>query len=347
LASYLLLEAGLNPTVAIGGIFKNIDSNACLGEGKFFVAEADESDGSFLYYQPNYSIITNIDREHLDYYKDLENEINTFKEFLHKTKDNGCVFCCADDLNLKNILKDYKKRYILFGLSDSADIYPRNIKLKGLTSEFDCYYKDKTAPGADTKAKFLDRFYLALGGEHNISNALSVIALGLELGIELKVIKDTLARYLGVRRRLETKFQDQSFLVLDDYAHHPSEIKAALAAVRNLEFQKLIVIFQPHRYTRTKLLLDEFAKSFDLADELVITDIYPASEPPIEGVTGECLADKIKEHHPKKSVYFLPKANIVSHILENIRPGDLVITLGAGDIVKTGDELVEELKRKG
>ena len=335
LVSYLLLEAGLRPTIAIGGILKNIDTNAYLGDGSFFVAEADESDGSFLYYQPKYSIITNIDYEHLDYYREFKNMIDAFGEFLSRTKKDGCVFGCDDDINIKNMLKNYKNRYILFGLKDSADIYPSNIQIKGLSSQFDCFYKNK----------FIDRFNLALGGEHNISNALSVIALGLELEIDLEVIKKTLSNYKGTHRRLEIKFNEKSYLVLDDYAHHPTEIKATLKAIRRLNYNRAIVIFQPHRYTRTKLLLDEFGQSFDLSDCIIVTDIYPANEPPQEGINGRAICDKIKEHSPHKEILFLPKEEIVPHILEIIEPGDLVITLGAGDIVKVCDELVEKLKR--
>ena len=184
-----------------------------------------------------------------------------------------------------------------------------------------------------------------MGGEHNISNALAVIALGLELNIDLQAIKKALLGYKGSGRRLEIKFKDKKYLVIDDYAHHPTEIKATLAATRNLKFNRLIAVFQPHRYTRTKLLLDEFGRCFDLADYVIITDIYPASEPSLEGVSGRLVYDKIKEYTPDKQIFFLPKEEIVAHILECIRPDDLVVTLGAGDIVKICDELVERIKR--
>ena len=335
LVSYLLLEAGLFPTVAIGGILKNIDTNACFGTGEFFVAEADESDGSFLYYRPKYSIITNIDREHLDYYKNFENEIKAFGEFLNKTEECGCVFCCADDINLMNILKDYKNRRILFGLNNSADIFPKNIELKGRISEFDCFYKNK----------FTDRFQLSLGGKHNISNALSVIALGIELGIDLKIIKKALTDYKGAQRRLEVKFKDNDITLIDDYAHHPTEIKATLDALKYLNPKRLIAVFQPHRYSRTQLLLDEFGKSFYAADYVIITDIYPASEPPIEGITGMSVYEKVREYSPDKEVKFLPKTEIIPHVLNIVNSGDLVITLGAGDIVRLSDELAEKLKK--
>jgi UDP-N-acetylmuramate--alanine ligase len=337
LVSCLLLEAGLFPTVAVGGILKNIDSNARLGCGNFFVAEADESDGSFLYYRPKYSIITNIDHEHLDYYKEFAKELDAFREFLNRTQEDGCVFGCEDDCNLKNMLRDYKNKHILFGLKDTADIYPKDIVMKGLSSEFGCFRRNK----------FIGRFHLSLGGKHNISNALSVIALGLELGIDLEFIKRALRQYKGARRRLEVKLDNGKVLVIDDYAHHPTEISATLEALSRLKRNRVIAVFQPHRYTRTKLLLDEFAKSFDLADCVIITDIYPAGEPPIEGLSARRLYDKIRERSPYKENSFLPKEKIVGHILEIIKPNDLLITLGAGDICKICDDLVEKIKRQG
>jgi len=337
LVSCLLLEAGLRPTLAVGGILRNIESNASLGDGRFFVAEADESDGSFLYYQPKYSIITNIDYEHLDYYKSFENALNAFKEFLKRTRPDGCVFACSDPANLKKMVDDYRNNRLFFGLREGAHIYPRNIEIKGLISEFDCFYKDK----------FVDRFVLSLAGLHNISNALSVIALGMELGISLDCIKKALLGYKGAKRRLEVKFKDKDYLLFDDYAHHPTEIKASLSALKNLKAKRLIAIFQPHRFSRTKLLLEEFSKSFSLADYVVITDIYPADEPIIEEVTGKLVCDKIKSFDPLKEVIFIPKEDISKHLLNLIKPGDLIVTLGAGDIVKINDEMVEALKRQG
>lgn len=337
LASCLLLEAGLSPTVAVGGVLRNIGNNACFGEGKFFVAEADESDGSFLYYQPDYSIITNIDREHLDYYKDFKNVLAAYRCFINQTRNQGCLFACADDVNLKNILKDYKKRYVLFGLNELAHIYPKNIEINGLNSRFDCVYRDK----------IICRFALSLGGLHNISNALSVVALGLELGIDLAIIQKTLEHYQGAGRRLEVKLDNNKCLVIDDYAHHPTEIKASLAALKHLKPGRIVAIFQPHRYTRTQLLLDEFGSCFEAADYVVITDIYPAGEPPIKGVNAGNICAKIKERFPHKPVHYLPKEKIVEHVLKILYPQDLVVTLGAGDIVKLSDELANILKGQG
>lgn len=334
LISYMLIEAGLCPTVAIGGILKNIDTNACLGSGEFFVAEADESDGSFLHYRPKYSVITNIDREHLDYYRDFGSQLSAFGDFVKRTRRGGCVFACGDDANLAKLIKRSGVKHLFFGLKGKPDIYARNILLKGLSSDFDCLFKNK----------FVSRFHLALGGRHNISNALAVIGLGLELGIELKHIRRCLEAYKGAGRRLEIRFQSRDYLLLDDYAHHPTEIKAALAAAANLKARRRIVIFQPHRYSRTQLLLDEFARAFAAADYLVITDIYAAGEQPVEGVNAQALLKKIKEEALNKKAIYLPKENIPGHIKKVIRSGDLVITLGAGDIVKVSDALAEELK---
>jgi len=335
LVSCLLMEAGMCPTVAIGGILRNIENNACLGKGDYFVAEADESDGSFLYYKPKYSIITNIDYEHLDHYKDFKAEVEAFGEFINKTEQGGCLFCCSDDENLRSLLERYRGKYLSFGFN-KADVYPENITMEGLTSEFDCKYR----------GKLVGRFRLALGGRHNISNALSVIALGLELGIGLDAIKRSLSNYKGSGRRTEIKFRDKEYLVIDDYAHHPTEIKATLEAVRNLKAGRIIAVFQPHRYTRTQLLWDRFGPSLDLADHCIITDIYPASEPPIEGIDAPRLAEMVRKSSGAKKVEYLKKDDIAGHIMKIVRPGDLVVTLGAGDIVKVSDELVERFSGK-
>ena len=335
LAAYLLLEAGLSPTMAIGGILKNIGQNASEGEGEFFVAEADESDGSFLYYQPKYSIITNIDYEHLDYYQNFENVLNVYREFINKTSSDGCLFCCSDDENLIRLVKDYDQKLVKFGLKSGADIQARNIKIKGLASDFDVFYRDK----------FLANFHLVLGGEHNISNALSVVGLGIELGIDSLITAKVFASYKGAGRRLDIKFQDKDFTVIDDYAHHPTEIRATLAALKHTSAKRIVVVFQLHRYSRTQLLLEEFGKCFAQADLVVLTDIYPASEPAIPGITAQLVLDKIKNNFPDKPIKFAPKDQIPNLILGLIKPGDTLIMLGAGDIIKASDVVVEELKK--
>jgi len=337
LASYLLSEAGLFPTVAVGGILQNLGANVLMGEGRFFVAEADESDGTFLCYHPDYSIITNIDHEHLDYYRDFGSIQEAFQRFINQTKQQGTLFCWRDDPYLGNLLRDYKNRVIFFGLQPSADLYASDITFRGLTSEFDCFWD----------AGSIGRFQLALGGRHNILNALAVIALGLELGIDMEIVKAALISYKGTRRRLEIKFSSSEISVLDDYGHHPAEIKATLEAVRLLNPQRLLVIFQPHRYTRTKFLLDSFATCFDLADYVIITDIYSAGEPAIEGVSGYSIYEKLNSRvkYPKQ-IEFLPREKILEHVINILNPQDVVLVLGAGDITKISDELAEVLKRQ-
>ncbi len=333
LASFLLAKAGFSPTAVVGGVLRSLNTNACLGEGDFFIAEADESDGSFLYYQPKYSIITNIDREHLDFYNDFEGVKSAFKNFIGRTTKDGCVFCCGDDPHLVQMLGDYKGRRVTFGLNKNSDINAAGIRMEALTSEFDCFRRDK----------FIERFSLAMGGEHNISNALSVIALGLELGIDTRIIKKVLQDTKGARRRQEVKFRDSRFLLIDDYAHHPTEIKATLATVKNFSPQRLLVVFQPHRYSRTKFLIEEFSRSFDHADHLVLTDIYPAAENPLPGINKELLCGKIEAASSVKSVDCIAKEDLVQHVLKIAKEGDLIITLGAGDITKISDALAESL----
>jgi len=332
LAAHLLIEAGFAPTVAVGGNFKNINANASAGEGDYFVAEADESDGSFLYYSPVFSIITNTDREHLDYYHTFDAVIAAYKEFMGRTKSGGCLFFCADDPQLAALSGSYQGRKVSFGLNE-CDCFARDIKLDGLESDFECVYMGKSE----------GVFHLSLGGRHNVSNALSVIALGFELGIGRDVIARTLSTYKGAARRLDIKLRTKNILVIDDYAHHPTEIKATLSAVRHLPCKRLIAVFQPHRYSRTQLLLREFSSCFDAADSVVLTDIYAASEKQIEGVNAQGLCDAIKQHVPEKNVEFVPKNSLLAHVRGMARPGDLILMLGAGDITKVSDDLAKEL----
>lgn len=335
LVSYLLIEAGLSPTVAIGGIFKNIGQNALSGTGEYFVAEADESDGSFLCFDPTYSVITNIDREHLDYYGTFQRQVEAFESFIQKTKGSGCLFWCADDAVLDSLAARYTGRKLSFGLTPAAQLHPENIVFEGLRSEFDCSYRSSP----------LGRFTLALGGMHNISNALSVIALGKELGIADETIRNVLAHYKGAGRRLELKFAGHDVSLFDDYAHHPTEIRATLSALANLRYKRLIAVFQPHRYSRTRALMEEFSGCFNGVDRLIVTDIYPASESPIQGVTAQALTGKIRGFEAGKVVEYQPKDALLAHIMEIRRPGDVIVMLGAGDITRITDALAEEFAK--
>ena len=337
LASHLLREAGLCPTAAIGGILRNLDDNCCFGRAsRFFVAEADESDGTFLYYHPDYPIVINIDREHLDYYQSWENIVAAYRKFIFNSKNEGCLFCCGDDRTLREITRDYKKRIVYFGLSGENDFYPEDIILNEFSSLFSYCYRGKT----------LGKITLPLAGRHNISNCLSVIALGHELNIPQKTIFSALASFRGIERRFQLKGDFSGIKIIDDYGHHPSEIKAVLAAARNVQHQRLIVVFQPHRYSRTKFLFEEFVLSLAGIDRLILTDIYAASEKPIVGISSESLCARIKEKSSGIEAVYLKQENIMEHLLKLIKAGDLIITLGAGDIGKLSDELVQRIKGK-
>ncbi len=336
LASHLLLKAGFCPTAAIGGILRGLEDNSCIGESRFFVAEADESDGTFLCYNPDYPIVTNIDREHLDYYRDWEDILSAYKRFIGNMKDPGCLFACGDDPAVRRISSDFKKRIIYFGLSPDNDFYPRNIGLDEFSSSFDYCFNGKPVV----------RINLPLAGRHNISNSLAVIALGHELGISPQEISKALVSFQGTERRFQLKVDSAGIRIIDDYGHHPAEIQATLLAAKNVKHKRLIVVFQPHRYSRTKFLMEEFIRSLSPADILLITDIYAASEEPIAGVSSEILCEKIKERFPGLEVLYLKKDEITARVMEIVLPGDLVITLGAGDIGKLSYELAEGIKGK-
>ncbi|MBM3251711.1 MAG: UDP-N-acetylmuramate--L-alanine ligase [Candidatus Omnitrophica bacterium] len=334
LVSFMLNKSNFSPTVVTGGNVFNFNTNALLGEGAYFVAELDESDESFLYFNPLYSIVTNIDYEHLDHYKTWENILNAFSKFFDQTQRNGLIFACGDDENIMKILKYKNQKYISFGLSGNCDIYADKISLQNFSSKFKCVYRDNV----------LGEVILNIPGKHNISNCLAVISLGLELGISFDKIKDCLFHYKGVQRRFQLKGEINNIKIVDDYGHHPTEIRATLEAAKSLKPKRLVVAFQPHRYSRTKFLLKEFITCFDAADSLIITDIYAASEKPLPGITGKTLYDRIKLVNTKE-VNFLPKKDIVAHLLKIAKPGDLIMTLGAGDIGNLSDELLQRLKK--
>ncbi len=334
LISHMLLRCGLKPTICVGGELFNLNGNtAQLGEGNYFVLEADESDGSFLSLTPFYSVITNIDREHLDYYRNLKHIIETFRKFMSNTRQEGCLFYFQDDFHLRKIIRSLEKRVISFGLTAQADIFARDLNLQDSLTRFSCVYQGHT----------LGEITLQMPGRHNICNALAAIAVGLELGLEFNAIQDALASYRGVRRRLELKLKEKDILIFEDYAHHPTEIKATLEALKSFKHKRILAVFQPHRYTRTKFLIDDFGSCFRDADHLIVTDIYPASEPPIEGVNAKNICQKAQEAKIK-DVRFLPKEDVVSHLLKEIQPGDLVAIMGAGDIGSIADVLAKRFK---
>ena len=333
--SYLLINAGLKPTTAVGGIINGDTYNANLGEGKYFVAETDESDGTFLYFRPVYSIITNIDFEHVDFYKDWKGILEAYRKFIDCTSDKGKVIVCAEDQKLKTLVKESKRTAVFYGFDSSCDVWATNIHTNGFHSSFECHNKF---------GKLAD-FELNIPGRHNVLNALACIALGLELGIAVEVMQKTLKEFNGVKRRFQLKGQVDDIMVVDDYGHHPTEIVATLNAARLFNKKRLVTIFQPHRYSRTKFLLKEFVESLMLTDRLIMTDIYAASEKPSEGASTKDLLEPLQKAMGDRVVY-LKKEEIISYLTDFVQHGDLVLFLGAGDIYHYSEELVNVLHKK-
>ena len=330
LAAFLLKKAGLDPTYVIGGIVPNLEGNAETGAGDYFVTEADESDGSFLALPSTYTLVTNMDAEHLDYYGTLEKSLEAYAAFLSKTRKGGKVFVSSDCPHTAAVLKKLKPpRLSTFGFSRGADYFPDRIERQGDHSTFDCM----------TNGKLLGTFHLNLPGLHNIANALGVIALADELRIPLSVIQETLETFKGVQRRLEMN-QFPSLTIVEDYAHHPTEIEATLEALRGMSNGRRIVgVFQPHRYTRTQLLAQRFGSCFRRVDFLIVTDIYAASESPIPGVDAELILKEVRRAETLKKPLYLPKKEILPRLLEILKPKDVVIMMGAGDVNEVAREL--------
>ncbi len=332
--SQILNTAGLDPTVIIGGLLQGLDTNALHGNGDYIVAEADESDGSFLKYSPAIAAVTNIDLEHLDFYKDIEEIKDTFVQFINSVPFYGLAILCLDNEHVQDILPRIHVRYTTFGMSAQSDLQAREISFLDGKSHFSVFHQNKN----------LGEINLNIAGLHNISNALAGIATGLELKIPFATIKKALEEIQGVKRRLEIKGNQKGILVMDDYGHHPTEIMATLTAVRESYPEKrLIVVFQPHRYTRTQGLFDEFTRSFYQSATLIVLPIYAASETPIPGVDSKTLCDGIRAHG-HKDVSFAPDfTQALSMVTHKAKQGDLVLTLGAGDIYTLGERLVEIL----
>ena len=335
LVASILDAAGFDPTCVIGGRLNSLGTSAQLGGSEYLVAEADESDGSFLLLFPTLAVATNIDLEHLDFYKDIEEIKDAFVRFLNKVPFFGLVILCIDNPGLQSVIPLLKRRYITYGLSKQADLRAEVVKQEGFTTSFRVTYK-----GSE-----LGEAVLATPGIHNVVNALAAIGVAIELDIPFSTVQEALRRFAGIHRRLELKWQNDWTLV-DDYGHHPTEIKATLAAIRDIWKGRVVAAFQPHRYTRTKALLDEFVTSFNEADVLIVTDIYAASEEKIEGITGSVLAERISKSGHKNVLFAPTKDDVAETILRMVAPGDLVITLGAGDLYKIGERLIAEWSGK-
>ncbi len=335
----VLAAGGLDPTVVVGGRVDAMGSNARLGKSQYLVAEADESDRSFLKLSPILAVVTNIDREHMDCYRNLEDVEQTFLRFMDLVPFYGMVVACNDNADLRRILPGVQRRILTYGTHDQSDFLisgarcgPR--KDSAALSSFHVSYRGNG----------LGEFQLRVPGEHNVRNATAAIAVGIGLDVPVEDIRRGLENFDGVDRRFQVIGSAGGVTVVDDYGHHPTEIRATLAAARQCGFGKVHVLFQPHRYTRTQLLLDEFATAFRDADSVMVLDIYPASEPPIPGITGELLADRITEAGGQEALYVCSFAEAVKLAASAAMSGDMILTLGAGSVSHLGPQVLEELK---
>jgi len=331
----VLTQGGIDPTIVIGGKLNTLGSNAKLGQGKFLVAEADESDGSFLKLSPTIAVVTNIDADHLDFYSGgIEQIKETFVDFINKIPFYGLAVLCLEDRNIAEILPLVKKRFVTYGLTSQADIRATHIRLVGNTTSFIAHYKGYRMGEVTFK----------MPGAHNVLNALACIAVAMELDVPFGQIQEGFAKFGGVGRRFQVKGEVDGIMIVDDYGHHPAEIRATLSAAKNgWPERRLVVAFQPHRFTRTKELFSEFVTCFYDADLLLLTDIYPAGETPIPGISAEKLVASIKQHGQKDVTYIADRDLLCEHLQEVVRDGDIVLTLGAGNLWQTGEELLKRL----
>lgn len=336
MVSMILACAGMDPTIVTGGKLNSLGANAKLGGGDFLVAEADESDGSFLKLSPTVAVVTNIDREHMDHYMDMEEVKSAYLNFMNKVPFYGCAVICLDHPVIQSLIPRISRRFISYGLSAQADIHARDVRHKEMQTSFEVWYnKDK-----------IGTINLNLPGVHNVYNSLAAITVARELEIDFECIKEGLEGFTGVERRFHVRGIVGNITVVDDYGHHPEEIKSVLRAAKRGWTSRVVVVFQPHRYTRTKDLFNEFLAAFNDADKLILTEIYGAGEERIEGICGEALYKGIKGYGHKDVSYLADLNKLPAYLDGVVNPGDMVITLGAGDVWKAGIKFLELLKEK-
>jgi len=336
MAATILANGGLDPTVVVGGRVSTMGgSNARIGQSDLLVVESDESDGSFLKLAPIIAVVTNIDREHLDYYKTFERVLQSFTDFVNRVPFYGTSILCIDDENVQRIMPDIRRRVVTYGTTPQADLIIRNIEMGKASSSFEIHRQGEN----------LGRFVVNVTGAHNILNSTASIAVSLELGLEPAVIATGLAAFQGVDRRFQLKGEAAGVTVIDDYGHHPTEVRATLNAARQRQFAKIHVLFQPHRYTRTQILMDDFARSFFDADSVTLLDIYAASEAPIEGVNTSVLIEKMRASG-QRDVDYAPSLEAAAKMLAaKAKAGEMILTLGAGTVSQTGDLILAELRK--
>ena len=328
LVATILAYGGLDPTVLIGGRLNSLGSNAKLGQGEYLVAEADESDGSFLLLSPTISVVTTVDAEHLDFYGDLAAVQRAFAQFINKVPFYGCSIICLDQPHIRSLVPQMRRRFITYGLTTQADYLARDLRLAGLRSHFEVF----------RTGEWLGQFSLNLPGTHNVANALAAIAVGVELDIPIPAIAQALEEFSGVHRRFDRRGVRDGITVVDDYGHHPEEIRQTLRAARAVWPEaRLVVVFQPHRYTRTHLLQQEFCTAFHDADALVLLDIYAAGETPLPGVTTGLLCEGLISQGQREVYYLRERAEVVPFLQGYLRANDILLTLGAGDVWQGGE----------
>jgi UDP-N-acetylmuramate--alanine ligase len=334
MAAHLLAHAGMDPTAVVGGKVNSFGSNAKLGRGDYMVVEADESDGSFLRIPPTIAIVTNVDPEHLDHWKTPEALRRGFLDFVNRVPFYGLAILCHDHAGVQSLIPEVESRYVTYGESHQADYRAERIELDGHSLRFDAFRRREP----------LGRFEVAMVGRHNALNALAVIALGDEMGIPPDAVRAALAAFGGVQRRFTVRGEAAGVTVVDDYGHHPAEVKATLLGARDAFRRRVVCLFQPHRYTRTRDLLSEFATAFNDADVLILTDVYAAGEDPIPGATAQALADAIRACG-HRDVAVVPRPELARAARARVKPGDIVLTLGAGDVTQVGPELLGLLEK--
>ena len=336
MAATILSNGGLDPTVVVGGRVSTMGgSNARVGQSDLLVVESDESDGSFLKLAPIIAVVTNIDREHLDYYKTFERIVSSFTDFVNRVPFYGTSILCIDDENVQRILPDIRRRVVTYGTTPQADLMIRNIGMGKSSTAFDIYRRDEN----------IGRFEVHVTGAHNVLNATAAIAVALELGLEPARIAEGLAAFRGVDRRFQLKGEAAGVTVIDDYGHHPTEVRATLNAARQRQFAKIHVLFQPHRFTRTQILMDDFARSFFDADSVTVLDIYAASESPIEGVNSPALIERMRSAGQREVEFASSLEAAAVALASKAKAGEMILTLGAGSVSQAGDMILAELSK--
>jgi UDP-N-acetylmuramate--alanine ligase len=332
----VLTEAGMDPTLVVGGVVKSLDVNALLGQGDVIVVEADEFDKSFLQLTPTYAIITNIDSDHMDCYDSEQDLLNAFAQYANATPFYGAVVACVDEPMVKRILPDISRPVITYGFSGDAEFQADSRVYREVRSTFVAKHREEE----------LGEVELIVPGAHNIKNSLAVIALGMEMEINFDTISNGLKQFSGVKRRFEIKGVFDDVMIVDDYAHHPTEVSATLRAIKNGWDRRLVTVFQPHLYSRTQNFYEDFARSFLISDVLIVTDVYPAREEPLAGVTGELITNMAKSMGHENVYWVEDKKRLIAAMKALVEPGDLVITMGAGDIWRICDEYAAMLGKE-